>query len=138
MAPMTIGRLARQTGLTVKLLREYEDLGLIYTVGRSPGNYRLFDEEALWCVRMISAMRALGLTLSEISVLTEVYLQRSDEPIGPRFASALDAAHRRITERIGELQATVERIEAFKAANRNALSGRADLVLGDPRAQRSP
>jgi hypothetical protein len=35
----------------VKALREYEDLGLIYTVGRSAGNYRLFDEEALWCRR---------------------------------------------------------------------------------------
>lgn len=26
----------------------YEDMGLIYNVGRSPGNYRLFSEEALW------------------------------------------------------------------------------------------
>jgi hypothetical protein len=43
---MTIGTLARRTGVPVKTLREYEDLGLIYTVGRSAGNYRLFGEEA--------------------------------------------------------------------------------------------
>lgn len=43
---MTIGGLSRQTGVPVKTLREYEDLGLIYTVGRSAGNYRLFDAEA--------------------------------------------------------------------------------------------
>jgi hypothetical protein len=48
---MTIGALSRRTGVPVKALREYEDLGLIYTVGRSAGNYRLFDEEALWCRR---------------------------------------------------------------------------------------
>jgi len=41
---MTIGALSRRTGVPVKALREYEDLGLIYTVGRSAGNYQLFDE----------------------------------------------------------------------------------------------
>jgi DNA-binding transcriptional MerR regulator len=43
---MTIGALSRRTGIPVKALRTYEDMGLIYTVGRSPGNYRLFDDEA--------------------------------------------------------------------------------------------
>ena len=41
---MTIGSLSRRTGVPVKTLRTYEDLGLIYTVGRSPGNYRLDGE----------------------------------------------------------------------------------------------
>ena len=51
---MTIGRLSQRTGVPVKVLREYEDMGLIYTVGRSAGNYRLFDEDAL-CVSQWSA-----------------------------------------------------------------------------------
>jgi len=34
---ITIGALSRRTGVPVKALREYEDLGLIYTVGRSAG-----------------------------------------------------------------------------------------------------
>ena len=57
---MTIGALSRRTGVPVKALREYEDLGLIYTVGRSAGNYRLFDEEALWCVGVIGTLRDSG------------------------------------------------------------------------------
>src|SRR5262249_1839442 len=57
---MTIGALSRRTGVPVKALREYEDLGLIYTVGRSAGNYRLFDEEALWCVAVIGTLRGAG------------------------------------------------------------------------------
>src|SRR6476620_2912486 len=65
-ALMTIGTLARRTGVPVKTLREYEDLGLIYTVGRSAGNYRLFGDEALWCVGVVTTLRSLGLTLSEI------------------------------------------------------------------------
>jgi len=47
---MTIGRLARRTGLSIKVLREYEALGFLYTQGRSESNYRLFGEETVWCV----------------------------------------------------------------------------------------
>ncbi|HEY3869111.1 MAG TPA: MerR family transcriptional regulator [Actinocrinis sp.] len=61
--------LSRRSGVPVKTLREYEDLGLIYTVGRSAGNYRLFDSEALWCVEVVGALRSLGLTLAEITEL---------------------------------------------------------------------
>jgi DNA-binding transcriptional MerR regulator len=32
---MTIGTLSRRTGIPVKALRTYEDMGLLYTVGRS-------------------------------------------------------------------------------------------------------
>jgi DNA-binding transcriptional MerR regulator len=86
---MTVGELSRRTGVPVKQLREYEDLGLIYTVGRSAGNYRLFDEDALWCVERIRNLRSLGLTKVEIRDLTEVYLARPDQPIGPHLAERL-------------------------------------------------
>ena len=56
---MTVGALSRRTGVPVKTLRTYEDMGLIYTVGRSAGNYRLFDEDALWCVGVVSGLRTL-------------------------------------------------------------------------------
>jgi hypothetical protein len=61
---MTVGGLSWCTGVLVKTLREYEDMGLIYTVGRSAGNDRLFDEEALWCVGLIGTLPGLGLTLA--------------------------------------------------------------------------
>jgi hypothetical protein len=65
---MTIGTLARRTGVPVKTLREYEDLGFIYTVGRRAGNYRLFGDEALWCVGVVGTLRGLGLTLGWCAV----------------------------------------------------------------------
>ncbi|KUO19248.1 hypothetical protein AQJ91_19910 [Streptomyces dysideae] len=48
---MTVGELSRRTGVPVQTLREYTDLGLIYTLGRSSANYRLYTTDALWCVR---------------------------------------------------------------------------------------
>src|SRR6266511_3762854 len=74
--PMTIGQLSRRTGVPIKTLREYEQLGLIYTLGRSESNYRLFGEEALWCVQVIRTMRSLGLTLKEIQDIAALYLER--------------------------------------------------------------
>ena len=130
---MTIGTLSRRTAVSVKTLREYEDLGLIYTVGRSEGNYRLFGEEALWCVAVVSTLRGLGLTLAEIRDLASTYLDRSDQPIGPRLERALQAVRARTLARIEELQLLLSRIAAYEGEHRDELSGRTDIRSRDPR-----
>jgi MerR family transcriptional regulator, copper efflux regulator len=133
---MTIGTLARRTGVPVKTLREYEDLGLIYTVGRSAGNYRLFGEEALWCVGVVGILRGLGLTLAEIQELAARYLGPADEPIGPRLAQVLRATRARAERRIDELRALVQRIMDYEADHADELAGRADFRVRDPRFAR--
>jgi MerR family copper efflux transcriptional regulator len=132
-AAMTIGGLARRTGVPVKTLREYEDLGFIYTVGRSAGNYRLFGEEALWCVAVVGTLRELGLTLAEIRALTSIYLGRTDEPIGPRLAQTLQAVRARTEDRIADLQALLSRIAEYETAHADELSGSTDFRAHDPR-----
>ena len=118
-AQMTVGALSRRIGVPVKALREYEDAGLnAHSCGRSPGNYRLFDEEALWCVEVIRGLRAVGLTLAEIRELAGAYLQCRDELIGPRLAALLDASRARTEARIAELRDLLARIDAFEAQQR--------------------
>ncbi|MFK4106062.1 MerR family DNA-binding transcriptional regulator [Streptomyces sp. NPDC019531] len=56
---MTIGELSQRTGVPVRTLRKYTDLGLIHTLGRSPANYRLFDTDALWCGRELTRRECL-------------------------------------------------------------------------------
>jgi MerR family copper efflux transcriptional regulator len=132
---MTIGELSRRTGISVKTLREYEGMGLIYTVGRSPGNYRLFDESALWCVGVIRNLRSLGLTLAEIREIAAIYLGKPDEPIGPHVSSRVRAARSRITARIEELEQLRRRIDEFETSNAGRLAGDKNPGLGatDPR-----
>ncbi len=132
---MTIGELARRTGLSIKAIRRYEAAGLIYCAGRSEGGYRLFDESALWCAQVITRLRSLGLTIKEIEQLAGVYLSRPDEPIGPQLAALLDRAERRIDEQVGELEAIRQRIRAYRAEHADALAARAgaDLAAADPR-----
>jgi MerR family transcriptional regulator, copper efflux regulator len=111
---MTVGQLSRRTGLSIKAIREYEALGLIYSAGRSDGNYRLFDESALWCAQVIETLRSLGLTIKEIDQLARAYLSGPNESIGPRLVAALDAAERRIDDRIAELAAVVRERTALR------------------------
>src|SRR5713226_1724368 len=93
---MTIGQLSWRTGVPIKALREYERLGFLYTLGRSASNYRLFGEEALWCVHMVQGLRSLGLTLHEIQDLVTRYLERPGEPIETLLEAKLTQASARV------------------------------------------
>jgi len=132
---MTIGQLARRSGLSIRALREYEGLGLIYGLGRSRSNYRLFDESALWCLQVIRTLRSFGLTLSEIQEMSAVYSEHRGQPIGPYLQAKLDGALSRIEARIADLKEVRRRIRAFEAAHATALAGQTDLELYavDPR-----
>jgi MerR family copper efflux transcriptional regulator len=135
---MTIGELARRTGMSVKAIREYEALGLIYSAGRSAGNYRLFDESALWCAQVIRNLRSLGLTIKEIQELAAVYVSTPDEPVGPRLAALLERAEQRIDERMSDLATIRTRIRDFRGKHAAALAGSPQAGLGakDPRRAR--
>lgn len=132
---MTIGELSSRTGLPPKSIRELEDLGLIYSAGRSEANYRLFDESALGCANAVQGLRSLGLTLKEIQQLSAVHFDRSEEPLGPHLRALLDRAEQRIERRLGELHAVKAHIEAFRRDNRAVLAGEREpeLALTDPR-----
>jgi MerR family transcriptional regulator, copper efflux regulator len=134
---MTIGDLSRRTGVPVKTLRNYEDLGIIYTLGRSAGNYRLFDESALWCVEMIRGLRSLGLTVAEIREIADIYLGQPAQPIGPHLADRLRAARARIDARLDELRQLRRRLDEFETAHAAELAGHGDgdLARGDPRSR---
>jgi MerR family transcriptional regulator, copper efflux regulator len=134
---MTVGELARRTGMSAKAIRQFEGLKLIYSAGRSEANYRLFDESAIWCIQMIAMLRSLGLTIKEIQQFAAVYVDRPTEPVGPRLAALLDRAEQRIEQRRGELDLTQRRIREFRSANGAALDGRAKLIDGDPRRRRA-
>ena len=135
---MTIGQLSRRTGVPIKALREYEHLGFLYTLGRSQSNYRLFGEEALWCVLMVQGLRSLGLTLKEIHELVARYVDRPGEPIGALLDEPLERALARVEARIAALQALRERILQFQAARASAQTPRpvsdlTRLLVSDPR-----
>jgi len=132
---MTVGELSRRTGVSTKSLRAYTDQGLIYSVGRTAANYRLYDSEALWCVAVIAELRQLGLTVAEIDEFVRGNLAGDGEPIGPRLARMLELSRSRVEHRIAELEDVRCRIDAFVADHQSELGDTsARWWPGDPRA----
>ncbi len=82
---LTVGQLSRRTGIPIKAVRDYTDQGLVCTRVRSSTGYRTYSHEALWCLRLITTLRGLGLTLADIRSLT----REDPQPPGPRLAGLL-------------------------------------------------
>ena len=117
---MTIGQLSRHTGVSIKILRTYEGLGFLCTLGRSESNYRLFGEEAFRCVQAVQSLRSLGLTLKDIQSLIRRSCQRPDEPVDGLLSEYLVQALARVEAQISALQARRQQILEFQAAGLQA------------------
>ncbi|CAM5232879.1 MerR family transcriptional regulator OS=Streptomyces tendae OX=1932 GN=F3L20_18745 PE=4 SV=1 [Streptomyces tendae] len=63
---MTIGALARTTGLTVRTIRYWSDEGALPPVTRSAGGYRLYDAQSVARLELIRTLRELGLGLDAV------------------------------------------------------------------------
>jgi DNA-binding transcriptional MerR regulator len=68
---MKVGDLARHTGLTVRTLHHYDEIGLLKPSGRSESGYRLYSGADVARLHGIQALRHLGLSLAEIASLLE-------------------------------------------------------------------
>ncbi|MFM8545117.1 MAG: MerR family transcriptional regulator [Vulcanococcus sp.] len=69
---LRIGEVARRTGLPVKTIRFYCDAGLLQPKARSEGGYRLFDQENLAELTIIRALRAMDVSIPELTKILEV------------------------------------------------------------------
>jgi len=69
--PLTLGRLARATGLARSSLLHYEALGLLKPLARSEAGYRLYGASEVQRLRAIRRYREAGLSLEAIARLLE-------------------------------------------------------------------
>lgn len=79
---LTIGKLAKQTGVNVETVRYYERAGLIALPARTEGNYRSYSEGDVARLRFVRRMRDLGFTLDQIRALLSIAGKR-DQDCGP-------------------------------------------------------
>jgi MerR family transcriptional regulator, thiopeptide resistance regulator len=63
----TVGQLARSTGLTVRALHHWDELGLLVPAERSAAGYRLYGDAEVERLYRIVALRSLGLDLSRVA-----------------------------------------------------------------------
>ena len=79
---MRIGELSKYTGFQVETLRYYEKEGLLKPISRTPAGYRQYDEESLRQLRFIRQAKSVGFSLSEISELLTLRVERDQHSCG--------------------------------------------------------
>ena len=90
--PVTIGRLAKASGVKVTTIRYYESIGLIDPTDRSEGGQRIYDANAIERMRFIRHARDLGFPLEAIREL--IALSRNED----RSCAEVDEIARRHAE----------------------------------------
>ena len=70
---LSIGQVAKQTGVAVDTIRFYEKQGLLGRPPRTAGGYREYDPEAVRVLRFIARAKALGFTLREVKQLLRLH-----------------------------------------------------------------
>jgi len=86
---LTIGELARATGLTVRTIRYWSDEGVLHPVTRSSGGYRLYDAESAARLELIRTLRELGLGLDDVREVVEG--EKDLASVATAHVAALDA-----------------------------------------------
>ena len=118
--PVNIGRAAALSGISPKMLRHYETLGLLGDVVRTDSNYRQYSLADVHSLRFIRRARDMGFGLDAIAELVSLWHNRNRS----------SASVKRITQK--HLDELAQRIEALQAMQRT-LAGLMNLCAGDGR-----
>jgi Cu(I)-responsive transcriptional regulator len=102
----TIGDAAEFTGVTPKMIRHYESLGLTPRATRTAGDYRVYSESDLHSLRFIKRARGLGFSMDEIQTLLGLWRNQ-------RRASA--EVKRLALKHVAELGRKIEELESMRA-----------------------
>ncbi|MCU0533047.1 MAG: heavy metal-responsive transcriptional regulator [Hydrococcus sp. Prado102] len=109
-----IGSVANESGIPIKTIRYYDELGLLKTMGRTEGGYRLFDSDVFVRLKFIKRAQSLGLNLSEIKDFLDVYDQ-GDLPC--------DQIQARLEDKLAAIEKQIQQLQILKQELQGLLSG---------------
>lgn len=123
-----IGEVAELSGVSAKMIRRYECIGLIPEAGRTFAGYRIYSSSDVHLLRFIKRARALGFSIKQIEALLGLRSNRSCT--GSEVKELVQAHANRVSARIREMQA-IERILLDLASRCHASDHRECPILED-------
>jgi len=122
-AEFSISELAREFDITPRAIRFYEDQGLL--APRRDGQRRIYTPRDRTRLKLTLRGKRLGLTLSEIRELIDMYEPGRDErPQLKRFLAVLEAHKSGLLQQRADIEAQLSEIQAFEKKVRRQLKGR--------------
>jgi len=104
---LTIGKVAKRTGVPIETIRYYERRGLLPEPPRTDAGYRLYDGESVTRLRFIKEAQALGFTLEEIDELLALRVDAQ---------TTCDDVRRRAARKRAEIEEKIRALQAMGAA----------------------
>ncbi|MDP3521672.1 MAG: MerR family DNA-binding protein [Hydrogenophaga sp.] len=101
--PVNIGEAARLSGISPKMLRHYEGLGLLGEVARTDSGYRLYARNDGHTLQFITRARDLGFSMADIGELVGLWLDRRRS--SAKVKQVAERHRLALQERIAQLQA---------------------------------
>ena len=141
---MNIGQVADASGISAKMIRYYESVGLIPSADRSTSGYRMYSQEDVHTLRFIRRARDLGFSVEQISALLALWQDRSRasadvKKLAMNHVEKLEAKRREIDEMV----ATLRHLASHCRGNDrpacpiiDELSARTDVAPKSPRRDR--
>ncbi len=100
---MNIGQAAAASGVTAKMIRYYESIGLIAAPARTEAGYRVYSGEGVHALRFVKRARSLGFSIEEASELLTLWRDKSRASADVKTVALRHV--RDLETRIAELQA---------------------------------
>lgn len=100
---MNIGDAASSSGISSKMIRHYEAIGLISPPRRSEAGYRLYDNDDVAILKFIKSARSLGFSLEQIKELLSLWCNKDRASAEVKTLALEQIAA--LTEKIDELSA---------------------------------
>ena len=106
---MNIGQAAAASGVSAKMIRHYEEIGLTRAPGRTTSNYRTYSENDVHVLRFIRHARTLGFGMADIKELVGLWQNRSRSSAAVKRVAGKHLAD--LERKIAELQAMVRTLQ---------------------------
>lgn len=128
---MNIGEASKASGVSAKMIRYYEQIGLIRPSGRSDNNYRVYGPDDVHVLRFIRRARSLGFSLEETEKLLALWQDRERESAAVKEVAVAHIAD--LERRIADMQGMVKTLKHL--AHCCSGDGRPDCPILDDLAQ---